>query len=155
MSLLPTQITDALAVLARGCTAANGYLSNVGANVAIGRLAGAAVEAPICFVIPARQQPSTDLAFGAACVVREYELKAFADLQDHPTLDEHALMDQIIWDVRRVVEAEGTDLRDLATRVTWLSDTPGYHEQGGSLVGATITYEIEYRLDPDNPDQPA
>jgi hypothetical protein len=150
MSLVATQITDRLAVMAATITTANGYTSNVGASVNVADLRGIGTQAPALFIIPSRQRPTRSYAF--AQYEREYQIKAFADLRDHPSLSDHALVDTVIWDVRQCFETHDTALMALADQVSTDDDQPGYSEDGGSIVGASITLPIHYRVDPTDPD---
>lgn len=154
MSLIPTQITDELADVLRTCTTSRGYTSNVGATVHVGQLRGAHKQAPAIFVVPGRQ--SGDVRYGEVReVTREYVVRAFADLRDHPTLAEEALVDQVIWDVRRAIEAQLEVLLELAQRVRYIGDQPGYHEEGGTIVGAALSYEIQYLVNINDPETAA
>jgi hypothetical protein len=143
--MLATDITDGVADLLKEALTANGYVSNIGTNVVIGRTKGAAIEAPSAFVIPGRAT-STRLYGEVREKVRQYEIRVFADLNDHPTLAEHELVDLLISDVEQILEARSYLLDDLIDRFAHVSEQPGYHESGGSMVGATLTYELTYQI---------
>jgi hypothetical protein len=160
VTLLATQVTEALSARLRGCVAGAGYRSNVGATVRTGRLSAHTTEAPCIYLLPTRGADTR--AYGEAAVVytRQYEIRAFADLNAHPEIvrevDPDAadadLIDQIIWDVRRCLET-GQPLPGV-DYLHYLSDTPGYREDGGSTVGAVLLYEVRFAvslLDPSTP----
>lgn len=151
MSLIATEITRALIDLMGTCVTARGYTSNCGASVYLGQLRGAATQAPAIFVLPGRQ--SGEVRYGELReVTRSYQITAYADLNDHPTLDEAGLVDLIIWDLRRCVESHEPTLVGLAQRVRYVSDQPGYREDGGSIVGAGLQYEIQYAVNLNDPE---
>jgi hypothetical protein len=54
--MISTDITREIAALLAGCTAANGYASNVGASVLLGRIRGSAPE-----TYPNHPPPKRDL----------------------------------------------------------------------------------------------
>jgi hypothetical protein len=146
-----TEITREIATLLRGTTRANGYQSNVGATVFLGQLRGGKTQAPCCYVIPGQHDP-TSVMYGAAREVRRsYEIKAIVDANDHATLEDIDLVDLIIWDVRSVIETNEDRLGGLVQRISWTGDRPGYREDGGSLVGASINYDVIYRVNIDDP----
>lgn len=147
MVLLSTSITEALAARLRGCTAGAGYASDVGLTVHVGRLKAGAVEAPCIYLLPGRS--SGTALYGASEVLRAYEIRAFADANAHPERSDCDLCDLIIWDIRRCIEAEGRIPG--ADSVRYVSDLPGYREDGGTIVGALIEYEIGYTVDLSNP----
>jgi hypothetical protein len=147
-ALVATQITDRLAAIAATITTANGYPSNVGATVQIGAKRGMADQAPAIWIIPGRQTV-TDL-YDSTEISREIEIKAFADLRDHPSLSEHGLVDQVIWDIRKALWAYDATLTDLCDLLLG-NDQPGYSEDGGAIVGAGLTLTITYRVSDDDP----
>lgn len=152
MTLLATQITEALASRLRGCVAGAGYRSDVGARVRTGRLSASTTEAPCIYLLPTRGVGSMSYGDSAVVYSRQYEVRAFADLNAHPELvrevDPDAadvdLIDQIIWDVRRCLET-GPKLPG-AEYLHYLSDSPGYREGGGSAVGAVLIYEVRFAV---------
>jgi hypothetical protein len=149
MTLLTTQITEALAARLRGCVAGGGYRSNVGARVRTGRMNANAIEAPCVYVLPTRG--TGESIYGAVRYTRSYELRAFADLNAHPELvreqDPDAadadLIDQIIWDLRRCIEMPDEPLPGVDI-LRYVADTPGYRDDGGSAVGAVLNYELSF-----------
>jgi hypothetical protein len=148
---VPTAVTRRLRTILQGCTLANGYASNLGADVRIGQLRGAATEAPAVFVIPGREsgEPMYDGTFE---MVREYEIKGIADTKAHPEIEDFELIDRVIWDVRKCIEAYDANLADMIDSIRFTNARPGYREDGGTLVGAAITYEIRMTLNSDTPD---
>jgi hypothetical protein len=140
---LPTQITRRLKAMLEACIPANGYASGVGADVRIGQLRGAATEAPAAFVVPGRETGET-IYDESIEMVREFEIKAFADTKAHPTIEDHELVDRVIWDVRQCLESYDAELADLIDGIRFQNARPGYREDGGTLVGASITYEVRY-----------
>jgi hypothetical protein len=142
--LLTSQITERLAALCRTCTSANGYSSNIGTAVRVGQLAGAATEAPIVYLMPGREQGS--VRYGLHEMSRSWTITGFAHATAHPSLSEHALVDIIVWDIRRCIEARDATLAAMIERITFRSATPGYHEGGGTIVGAAVEYEISYHV---------
>jgi hypothetical protein len=154
MSLVPTEITRELAILLADCTTANGYVSNVGAVVQIGQLRGAYQQAPAVFVLPGRQ--SGTARYGEVReMTRDITVRGFADLNDHPTLDEVELIDTIIWDLRRCIESQSQTLDSLVQRLSYASDRPGYREEGGTIVGAALTYQVQYAVNLNDPETAA
>lgn len=147
-ALVATQITDRLAAIAATITTANGYPSNVGATVQIGARRGMADQAPAVWIVPSRQTV-TDL-YDSVEISREIDIKAFADLRDHPSLSEHGLVDQVIWDVRKAFGAYDATLAALGD-LTLGNDQPGYSEDGGAIVGAGLTLTTTYRVAVDDP----
>lgn len=147
MTLLATQITEALAARLRECTADAGRVSDVGRTVQVGRVRAGAIEAPCCYLVPARG--SDDPHYGAVRRLRRYEVRAFADANAHPALSDVDLVDRITWDVRQTVESARLPGADA---VRYVADTPGYREEGGTLVGTLIEYEVGYDVDPANPE---
>lgn len=144
MALLATSITDRLAALVATCKGAS-YPSLVGTTVLVGQIKGVEQQAPCCFVIPERV--TAEGRYAQHQITREYRLCAFARLSSHPTLSEHALIDQIIRDLRQVVEKRdgGTGgLVSLGAEISFQGAQPGYHEDGGQLVGAALTYRLTY-----------
>ncbi len=144
MALLATSITDRLAALLANCQGTS-YPSNVGTTVLVGQVKGAEQQAPCCFLIPERQ--TAEGRYAQHQVQREYRIAAFARLSDHPTLSEHGLIDQIIRDLRQVLETRdaGTGgLVSLGAEIAFDAAQPGYHEEGGQIVGAALTYRITY-----------
>jgi hypothetical protein len=81
-------------------------------------------------------------------ISRDYRVAAFARLSDHPTDTEHGLIDQIIDDVRRALEARDgvatIGLAALGAELRFQGATPGYHEDGGQLVGAALQYQLVF-----------
>lgn len=140
MTLLATKITSALVEAVQGATIAAGYPSNVGRLVFRGQLRGGAIQAPCTFVLPGT---SRDSAYYNGCreITRQVEIHGFADANAYPDLTDDALVDQIIWDLRQVLEADNT-LGGLAQDLRYVADRPGYREDGGSIVGAGLTYEV-------------
>lgn len=149
MTLLATLVTESLAERLRGCTAGAGFSSNVGATVRTGRMSAGAVDAPCTYIIPGRG--AGNALYGAVEYTRAYEIRAFVDLSTHPELSDCDLTDQIIWDVRRIIE---TDALPGADGVRFVSDQPGYREDGGNLVGALLNYEITFTVDLSDPSTP-
>lgn len=150
MILLATQITEALAARLRECTADAGRVSDVGRTVQVGRVRAGAIEAPCCYVTPGRSTETR--IYGAVQRTRAYEVRAFADLNAHPALSDADLVDQIIFDVRRTLE-EGAALAGVQD-LRYVADSPGYREDGGTLVGALIEYEVDYIIDLTDPTTP-
>jgi len=154
MSLVATDITHTLAELVRNCTTRRGYTSNVGAAVYVGLLRGAAQQAPSAWIIPGLQRGSE--RYGELReVTREYKVSGFADHNDHPSLDEVGLVDLIIWDLRRCIESQDDILAAMVERLRFVSDQPGYREEGGTIVGATLSYELTYLVNLTDPETPA
>jgi hypothetical protein len=154
MTLLATQITRTLADLVSTCTTARGYASNTGASVQVGQIRGTYRQAPAAFVLPGRQ--SGGGRYGEVReVTREIQVRAFADLNDHPALDEIELIDLVIWDLRRCIESYDESLAALVQRIRYVSDLPGYREEGGTIVGAALTYEIVYLVSITDPETAA
>lgn len=142
-TLVSTAITNRLAAIASTITTANGYSSNLGQRVLIAELEAIADQAPALVLIPGRETPSA--AYGARITQREYEIKAFAKLQDHPSLSANALVDLVIWDLRQVFEQRDSALAALVqSEPEFVSSQPGYAEAGGGLVGAQVTYKLSY-----------
>jgi hypothetical protein len=151
-TLLSTQITDRLAAMAATMTSANGYSSNIGASVAIAKQRGMGSDAPATFIIPGRQSITRGYA-GQVQVEREVSIKAFADLSDH-ALDEHALVDLVLWDLRRCFGGSDPTLLALADQCSAGDDQPGYSEDGGRIVGGALTLQITYRVAVADPTTP-
>lgn len=152
MSLVPTDITDELVTILRAATTRGGYPSNIGASVRVGELRGMAAQAPACFVIPSRGKPGLSRYSEIRQVVRDYEIKALVDMDDHPSMSDHAMIDQIIWDVRRCIEGYEPGVESLVERIAYSSDRPGYREEGGTIVGASLTYEVTYSVNLTDPE---
>jgi len=144
MALNATTITAALVTVLRTVTAANGYVSNVGASVRVGEVRGMATQAPACFVIPGRGGPGEARYGEARQVIREYEVRGFASVLDHPTISDYALVDTVIWDIRRAMESYEPAVDSLIQSLAYRGDRPGYREEGGNAVGAAVTYELTY-----------
>ena len=142
---LPTQITRQIKLMLERCTTANGFVTNLGARVEIARGKAGSEEAPAAFVIPGRQS-GEPLYDDAVEQVRAYEITAIADTHDHPDIDDYELVDRLIWDVRRCLETRDEALAELVDSIKYTSDRPGYREDGGTIVGASITYEVRYTL---------
>ena len=144
-TLLATRITDRLAVLLADCQG-TAYPSQCGTTVLVGQVKGAEQQAPAIFVIP--ELSRTDRQYGSEIVTRDYRLAAFARLSDHPDYSEHGLIDQVIADVREVMESRDAQFRaglvSLGAEVRFVSATPGYHEDGGDLVGAALQYTLHF-----------
>lgn len=146
MTLLATEITNALVALLTQCVARRGFVSDVGARVFASLLKADYSQAPAAFIHPGRT--TADVLYGEARrVSRVYTITACANSLSHPTLSDAALADQIVWDVRRCIESPDDTLLELVERVRFLNDQPGYREEGGSIVGATLTYEVSYAVD--------
>lgn len=141
MPLLQTQITDRIATLLATCKGVS-YPSLVGTTVKVGQARGAEQQAPAIFVMPEVEQASG--LYATQLITRTFRLAAFAKLSAHPTYSEHGLIDQIIRDVRKVMETRDSTLVGYGANVKFISATPGYHEDGGQLVGASLQYEIQY-----------
>ena len=143
--MIQTQITDRLATLLATCKGA-GYPSQVGTTVLVGQVKGAEQQAPAIFVIP--ETVNVAAKYGNDLITRGYRLAAFAKLSDHPTYSEHGLIDQIIRDVRAVMETRDATatigLIALGATVQFQNAAPGYHEDGGQLVGAALQYQIVF-----------
>ena len=141
--MISTQITDRLATLLTACQGVY-YPSGVGAAVSIGQTKGAEQQAPCVFVIPERA--TTEGRYHQEQVSRDYRIAAFARLSDHPSATEHGLIDQIIRDVRSVMETRDATatigLIALGATIQFQNAAPGYHEDGGQLVGAALQYQI-------------
>lgn len=145
MSIRATQISDRLAVLLADCQG-DDYPSQCGETVLVGQVKGAEQQAPAIFIIP--EVLRVEGRYGMQQVVRDYRLAAFALLSDHPTMSEHALIDQIITDVRDVMESRDRQSRSglvaLGAEVRFQQAQPGYHEDGGDLVGAALQYQVVF-----------
>lgn len=143
--LKPTVITDRIAALLATATGI-GYPSLVGTSVLVGQVKGAEQQAPCVFIIPEQEQ--FDGAYGQHLMRRDYRLAAFAALSGYPTYSEHGLIDQIIYDVRKIMETRdgtaGIGLAAIGAEVRFVSATPGYHEDGGDLVGAALQYTLHF-----------
>lgn len=143
--LAASTITHLIKGVLDDCISARGFVSNCGASVRIGLLYGAASEAPCTYVLPGRQK--CEQRYGLVQQIsREYQIRAFADLNDHPTLTEFELVDRVIWDVRRCMESRELTLPDYVDRIAYAGDQPGYREEGGSIVGAVINYDVMYTV---------
>ena len=150
--LVSTAITDRLATMAATMTTANGYASNVGASVKVASQRGMGSDAPATFIVPGRQTVTRGYA-GLLEIKREIDIKAFADLADHD-LDDHALVDLVLWDLRKKFGTRDTALMALADQIYPAGDQPGYPEDGGRIVGGALTLEITYRVAVDDPTTP-
>lgn len=144
MALRSTQITDRLAALlatAKG----SGYPSAVGSRVLVGQVKGAEQQAPCVFLLPERETEE-ELYNRKGVIARDYRLAAYAKRSAHPSLSEHALVDQIIYDLRKVLETRDATLAGLLeSGPRLLQVTPGFHEDGGQIVGAALSYQLQYR----------
>lgn len=151
--LSASKITFLIKGVLDDCLAERGFPSNCGASVRVGLLYGAASEAPSVYVLPGRQ--TCEQRYGQTQEIRrEYQIRAFADLNDHPTLSEFELVDQVIWDVRRCMESRELTLPDYVDRLAYAGDQPGYREEGGSVVGAVINYDVMYTVSIDDAETP-
>lgn len=143
--MIQTQITDRIKALLETCIGAS-YPSLVGTTVWVGQVKGAEQQAPAIFVIP--ETINVDNRYANDQIKRNYRLAAFALLSSHPTYSEHGLIDQIIRDVRAVMETRDAvadiGLIALGATVQFQSAAPGYHEDGGQLVGAALQYQITF-----------
>ena len=165
--MLATLITRELGALLTTCTAANGFPSNVGAQVFLGQIQGRAEDAPAIWVVPGPQRetqrygPIVELA-------RDYSIRAFADLRDGAAwaggdraarnLLEVELVDEIIFDIVRCLDT--WDLADspligLVDQIRRNGDRPGYSEDGGTRVGCAVDITVTYRVDFSDPTQSA
>jgi hypothetical protein len=153
MTLLATQITEALVAQLQTCTDTEGFETDIGRSVYVGQLRGGAVQAPCLYVLPVR---TTDTAAYSDVVElsRRYEIKGFCDA-NHYQISEPALIDLIAWDIRRCLHAAGTGLTNLVRDIVIRDDSPGYREEGGTLVGASLNVEISYAVDMTDPTTPA
>ena len=145
MILLPTQITTALADRLALARVANGYITDVGATVYQGQLRGGAIQAPCIYLLPGRTAPGKPLMKGVKEKQRAYEIRGFVDSNDHKALSDVALVDLIAWDIERAVELITDRLGGLIDSIRWTGEQPGFREEGGTLVGAGVTYDIVYR----------
>ena len=152
--LRSVQITHALAALLGTCTRANGYLSNVGATVRLGQLRGAAVQAPCVILIPGRHRPTDAIYAPQSLQAREFEIRAALETNAFPTLSDIELVDAVIWDVRRCLAAGRDALSALDAELRFDGDQPAYRDDGGTVVGAALTYTCTYSADPADPDNP-
>jgi hypothetical protein len=158
--LMSVRITRAIAAILGGCTSTNGYLSNVGAAVYLGKLRGGAVQAPCINLLPGRHAPADPVYNPQWEQTREIEIRAALDANDYlddanvQALDDIELVDLTIWDVRRCLSLGRDTLSALGAELRYLSDQPGYREDGGTVVGASLTYSVTYTADPADPDQP-
>lgn len=149
-ALLASRITAALAERLRRVRASAGYASDVGARVLVGQLAGSAPMAPCCYLIPGPQRPGE--LYGPVCAVtRTYQVRGFVDANAHAGAADTDLVDLVIWDLRRALELADATIGGLAERLLYRSDTPGYREDGGALVGAGLSYDVAYYLDLNSP----
>lgn len=150
MDLIATRITDRLAAMAAELTPANGYPSNIGANVLVARLDAIGREAPACILLPGRSRVEV-IYNGRAQVTRSYTVQAFVDTRQHPSTGAHALADQVLWDLRRRFETYDTDLYALIDSLAAEGDQPGYSQDGGALVGGALDLSLTYRVALDDP----
>lgn len=145
MSIRATQITDRIATLLADCIGED-YPSQCGETVLVGQVKGAEQQAPAVFVIP--ELLRVEGRYGQGQVLRDYRLAAFARLSDHDGLSEHGLIDQIITDVRDLMESRDAQFKvglvALGAEVRFQQAQPGYHEEGGDLVGASLQYQIVF-----------
>lgn len=153
MTLLATQITDALIIQLEYCRESDGYTTDVGSMVLPGIMRGGAPQAPCVFVTPGRVTETRD-EYGAHNFTRTYELNGFCDANQYPSLAECELVDRIAWDLRRCLWTAGTGLTSLIRDLRTTGEQPGYREDGGSLVGCALTVEIDYAIDTSDPDTP-
>ena len=153
MTLLATQITDALVARMATVTAINGYPSEIGRTVFSGTLKGDAVQAPCVFVTPGR---TTDTAAYSGILesTRTYDLVGYCDSTSYPDMSDHAIVDAIAWDIRRALAATDPALAALVRQIRFISDSPGYREDGGNLVGASVVIEIDYAVALTDPSTP-
>ena len=147
--LLATQITDRLAAIAEGITTANGYPSALGEHVIIAPLYTTPDSAPACVIVPGRQRVA--YRYSLIETERDYEIKGFIDWRDHTGETEHALVDQVIHDLRTAFAAPDATLAGLTERIVLADDEPGYSEEGGTLIGALLRLSVHTRINPLDP----
>jgi hypothetical protein len=100
------------------------------------------------FITPGRE--SATARYGVQEVQRDWVFTGFVDTTNAGT-EEHELVDQIIWDIRRCVESRDSTLEGLTERVAFSGADPGYHEDGSTIVGAAVTYQVTYSVDMADP----
>jgi hypothetical protein len=133
----PAEITAALTASLATATEANGYSSDIGRAVFVGELRGDAVQTPCTFILPGRT------TFSGPDATRTYDITGYCDASA-AGLSEHGLVDAIAWDIRRCLAAEDPALAALVRQIRVAGDSPGYREDGGSLVGASVAIEVEF-----------
>jgi hypothetical protein len=153
MTLLATRITDALTTQLATAKTAAGYVSNIGASVFVGQLRGGAVQSPCTYIVPMRTVDQAAYS-NVLELTRSIDVRGFADANDHPTLTDAALVDLIAWDIRRCLAAAGTGLTSLVRDLRVKEDSPGYREEGGTLVGASVSIEVDYAVALSDPSTP-
>ena len=142
-----TQITTKLAAMLADLRIGNDYSVDIGADVRIGQLWGQADDAPMVYLTPGRE--SGGGAYGTAQVEREYEVIGFVDARTSET-DQHVLVDEVIWAIRQCLETYDAELAALGD-IRFTGSRPGYRESAGSIVGAAVSYQITYMVDPTAP----
>lgn len=149
-TLLSTQITDRMAAIAAGLRAASGFSTDIGASVQVAPTPVNADSAPACIIVPGVQRASGRYG-GVQQIGRDYEVRGFVDWRAHQAIDEHALVDLVLWDLRRGFGTRDAALEGLIERIALRDDRPGYTDEGGSLVGGLLNLTVHYRLNAADP----
>lgn len=151
--LLTTAITDQLADLLTACVRPS-YYTDIGRNVMVGTLAAGETDAPCCLVIPgATRDRREDYALVDA--TRQIEIRGLLNASDYPDDSEHALVDQIAYDIRACIWSAPSALTDLVRDIRIVQDAPGYRESGGNIIGSGVTIEIDFAYTQSDPESPA
>ena len=152
-----TRITAQMAVLLGQISPLEGYRTDVGTNVQVRLVAGQATQAPVCYLTPEREIGAPE--YGNTVCESTYSVTVIVGrkdvwIQDYPDADaEWVIIDSLIGDVRKALESRDATLEALIERLRYDGAEPAYREDAGELIGAKLTYSIQYRIakgDPDN-----
>jgi hypothetical protein len=148
--MIATDITDRIVALCGTITVANGYTLDLGNSVVVGRSSAGEPEAPAIYVMPGAD--TAEAGYGHTQMRREYRILAYAEDDAVDGVSAWGLVDAMIWDIRRCLEAYDASIAALNCTLMFQRSEPGYREPGGSLVGAAVTYTALYTIDPLSPD---
>ena len=141
----PEEVSDAIEARIATITVANGYETDIGLKLLVGkRRLPAEDEAPCANIIDFAQTPK-DLAKGNmtdAFVEQRFVVVGTAACtdKDHPNRTGHALMR----DIKRAIWKDGTTLGDKVKAVRFTGSDMGARPEGGDFMQAAVSFVVEY-----------
>ena len=155
-----TAVTEAIRDRLKLITLDNGYRTNIGRNVHVGKPHGTPTDVPCLFLLPTRELEAKQ--YGVAHRERTYAITGFARAREtvisgHGAgfADEWIVIDAIIADVCEALEAGAAFSDALIEHLAYDGAEPAYGEDGGDVTGVELNYAVRFSIAKGDPDNPA
>lgn len=144
-----SQITEVIADCLAAVTRANGYTSDAGQSVYIGRGQGYLSEAPALYLLPGIER--REAGYGTHIATPEYQITCLVDGSDYPDSPDYILIDALAADLCHVFSTLGPALDGLAAGLTLTNLRPGYPEEAGNTIGCSLSFTLQYQVSLSDP----